>query len=184
MTPSPRLAEHAERLAPWAVVAVLVALVVAIYGQTLQFGFLSYDDRLFVVDSPAVAAGLKSDSLHWALTNGPLGEWYPLSMLSHMLDCQLFGLHAWGHHLTNVLLHAATSIALFLVLRSMTGELWPSAFVAAVFAVHPQHVECVAWIAERHDMLSGLFFVLTLAAYFGYVRRGRSLGWYLLVAVL
>ena len=85
-------------------------------------------------------------------------------MLSHMLDCQLFGLNAWGHHLTNVLLHAATSIALFLVLWRMTGELWPSAFVAAIFAVHPQHVESVAWVAERRDVLSGLFFMLTLGA--------------------
>ncbi len=97
-----------------------------------------------------------------------------------MLDCQLFGLHAWGHHLTNVLLHAATSIALFLVLWRMTGELWPSAFVAAIFAVHPQHVESVAWVAERRDVLSGLFFMLTLGAYLGYVRHGRSLGRYVL----
>ena len=93
-----------------------------------------------------------------------------------MLDCQLFGLNAWGHHLTNVLLHAATSIALFLVLWRMTGELWPSAFVAAIFAVHPQHVESVAWVAERRDVLSGLFFMLTLAAWLGYVRHGRTLG--------
>ena len=104
-------------------------------------------------------------------------------MLSHMLDCQLFGLDAGGHHLTNVVLHAATAIGLFLVLRSMTGELWPSAFVAAIFAIHPQHVESVAWIAERRDVLSGLFFVLTLAAYLGYVRRGRTRGRYLLVAL-
>ena len=100
-------------------------------------------------------------------------------MLSHMLDCQLFGLAAWGHHLTNVLLHAAASIALFLVLWRMTGEFWPCGFVAAIFAVHPQHVESVAWISERKDVLSGLFFVLTLGAYLGYVRRGRSAGRYL-----
>ena len=92
-----------------------------------------------------------------------------------MLDCQLFGLNAWGHHLTNVLLHAAASIALFLVWWRMTGELWPSALVAAVFAVHPQHVESVAWVAERRDVLSGLFFMLTLGAYLGYVRHGRTL---------
>ena len=111
--------------------------------------------------------GLTLDGLRWAFTNGPVGEWYPLAMLSHMLDCQLFGLNAGGHHLTNVLLHAATSIALFLVLWRMTGELWPSAFVAAVFAVHPQHVERVAWVAERRDVLSGLFFVLTLGGLAG-----------------
>ena len=89
----------------------------------------------------------------------------PLTWLSHMLDCQLYGLHAGGHHLTNVLLHAATAILLFLVLWRMTGDLWPSAFVAAVFAIHPLRVESVAWVAERKDVLSGLFFMLTLAAY-------------------
>ena len=129
-------------------------------------------------------AGLTGEGVRWAFTDGPYGEWYPLAMLSHMLDCQLFGLNAWGHHLTNVLLHAAASIALFLVLWRMTGELWPSAFVAAIFAVHPQHVESVAWVAERRDVLSGLFFMLTLAAYLGYVRHGRSPGRYLLTAAL
>ena len=134
--------------------------------------------------NPHVTAGLTGEGIRWAFTEGPFGEWYPLATLSHMLDCQLFGLNAWGHHLTNVLLHAAASIALFLVLWRMTDELWPSAFVAAVFAVHPQHVESVAWVAERRDVLSGLFFMLTLGAYLGYVRHGRSLGRYLLVAAL
>ena len=122
------------------------------------------------------AAGLTAKSIAWAFTNGPMGEWYPLAMLSHMLDCQLFGLDAWGHHLTNVLLHAATAIGLFLVLRQHDRRALAQRLVAAVFAVHPQHVESVAWIAERRDVLSGLFFVLTLAAYLGYVRRGRPLG--------
>jgi Flp pilus assembly protein TadD len=160
-----------------------------------------------------VRAGLTPESIRWAFTNGPLGEWYPLSMMSHMVDCQLFGLAAKGHHLTNLVLHAAAAVGLFFVLRNMTAEravpeaaqasggrvaghrpagwsgpsattLWPSAFVAAVFAVHPQHVESVAWIAERRDMLSGLFFVLTLGAYTGYVRHGRSVVRYLLVALL
>ncbi len=100
-----------------------------------------------------------------------------------MLDCQLFGRWAGGHHLTSVLLHAATAILLFLVLLRMTGGLWPSAFVAAVFAVHPLRVESVAWVAERKDVLSGLFFMLTLAAYVDYVRRPFSLVRYLMVAV-
>ena len=110
--------------------------------------------------------------------------WGPLTWLSHMLDCQLYGLHPWGHHLTNVLLHAATTILLFLVLWRMTGDLWPSAFVAALFAVHPLHVESVAWVAERKGLLSGLFFVLTLGAYVGYVRHRFSLLRYLAVVVL
>ncbi len=163
---------------------VLVVLVALVYGQTLGFGFLNYDDDLFVTACPQVRAGLTGSSIAWAFSNGPLGEWYPLSMLSHMLDCHLFGASPWGHHLMSLLLHAATAVGLFLVLRSMTGEFWPSALVAAIFAVHPQHVESVAWIAERRDVLSGLFFVLTLAAYLGYVRHGRSWAWYALVAVL
>ena len=130
------------------------------------------------------APGLTGSSIAWAFTNGPMGEWYPVSMMSHMLDAQLFGPAAWGHHLSSLLLHAAASIGLFLVLRNMTDELWPSGFAAALFAVHPQHVESVAWIAERRDVLSGLFFVLTLAAYWRYVRGGRTLGQYLLLALM
>ncbi|HTU25707.1 MAG TPA: tetratricopeptide repeat protein, partial [Pirellulales bacterium] len=165
--------------------------IAVIYGQTLGYPLLSYDDSQFVWENPQVKNGFTSEGIHWAFTSGPYGEWYPLSPLSHMLDCELFGSSpkafgksAWGHHLTNVLLHAATSIALFLFWWRLTGELWPSAFVAALFAVHPQHVESVAWVAERKDVLSGLFFVLTLAAWLGYLRHGRSLLRYLWVAVL
>ena len=160
--------------AVWAVSGFLLLVVAVIYGQALHFDFIHYDDNLYVFDNPDVKAGLTGHGLMWAFTNGPSGEFYPLAMLSHMLDCQLYELNAGGHHLTNVLWHAATAIALFLVLRSMTGELWPSAFVATLFAIHPQNVESVAWIAERRDMLSGFFFVLTLAAYVGYVRHGRT----------
>ncbi|HEX4145381.1 MAG TPA: tetratricopeptide repeat protein [Pirellulales bacterium] len=183
MQSSDRSESGSRRLLSWYVVGFLLAVVAIIYGQTVGFDFLSYDDSLFVVERPEVRAGLTGNSVRWAFTNGPVGEWYPLSMLSHMLDCELFGLDARGHHLTNVLLHAATAIGLFLVVRRMTGELWPSAFVAVIFAVHPQHVESVAWVAERRDVLSGLFFVLTLAAYLGYVRHGRTVGRYLLVAI-
>jgi tetratricopeptide (TPR) repeat protein len=168
----------------WGVCGFLLLVVGLVYGQTLGHTLLAYDDSSFVSGNPHVTAGLTGDGFRWAFTQGPFGEWYPLSMLSHMLDCQIFGLAAWGHHLTNVLLHAATAIALFLVVWRMTGELWPSAFVAAVFAVHPQHVESVAWVAERKDVLSGLFFALTLMAYLGYVRHGRSAGRYLLVVLL
>ena len=168
----------------WGVCGLLLLAIGLIYGQTLGFEFLNYDDQGFVFANPHVTRGLTLDGIWWALTEGPFGEWYPLDPLSHMLDCQLFGLGAWGHHLTSVLLHAATSVALFLVWRRMTGELWPSAFVAAIFAVHPQHVESVAWISERRDVLSGLFFMLTLAAYLGYVRHGRPLARYPLVVVL
>ncbi len=161
--------------------ALLLAIGL-IYGQTLGHGLPDYDDNTIVYETH-VTGGWTGEGFLVGVDRG-LGEWYPLAMLSHMLDCQLFGLNAWGHHLTNVLLHAATSIALLLMLWRMTGELWPSAFVAAVFAVHPQHVESVAWVAERRDVLSGLFFMLTLSAYLGYVRHGRSLGRYFLVAAL
>ena len=117
------------------------------------------------------------------MTDGPFGEWYPLTTLSHMLDCQLYGLNPAGHYLTNVLLHAASSVLLFLVLLRMTGDLWPSAWVAAVFAIHPLHVESVAWVAERRDVLSGLFFMLTLGAYALYAER-PSFARYLAVAGL
>jgi protein O-mannosyl-transferase len=181
-SPEPFTARYRQML-PWAVVGFLLVVIAIVYGQTLGFNFSGYDDPAYVFESRQVRGGLTTSGIVWAFTSGPFGEWYPLSMMSHMLDCQLFGLNAHWHHLTNVLLHAATAIGLFLVLRSMTGELWPSAFAATVFAVHPQHVESVAWIAERRDVLSGLFFVLTLAAYLGYVRLGRSVGRYLLVAL-
>ena len=191
MPPSPKNRKPRDDQRPgantsyvWGVCGFLLLAIGLIYGQTLRFPFLNFDDNGFVFANPNVTAGLTGEGIWWAFTDGPYGEWYPLDPLSHMLDCQLFGLNAWGHHLTNVLLHAAASIALLLVLWRMTDELWPSAFVATLFAVHPQHVESVAWISERRDVLSGLFFMLTLAAYLGYVRRGRSLARYALVAVL
>ncbi|HEX4145238.1 MAG TPA: tetratricopeptide repeat protein [Pirellulales bacterium] len=164
--------------------ALLLLAIGLIYGQTLGHAFLNFDDNGYVFANPHVSRGLTAEGIWWAFTDGPYGEWYPLAMLSHMLDCQLFGLEPWGHHLTSVLLHAAGSIALFLVLWRMTDELWPSAFAAALFAVHPQHVESVAWIAERRDVLSGLFFMLTLGAWLRYVRSGRSVSHYALVALL
>ena len=143
----------------------------------------AYDDQAFVYENPHVTPGLTLSGLWWALTDGPFGEWCPLTTLSHMLDCQLYGLNPAGHYLTNVLLHAASSVLLFLVLLRMTGDLWPSAWVAAVFAIHPLHVESVAWVAERRDVLSGLFFMLTLGAYALYAER-PSLARYLAVAGL
>ena len=168
----------------WGVCGFLLLAVGLIYGQTLGHNLLKFDDNHFVWENAHVTPGLTGPGIWWAFSDGPYGEWYPLAPLSHMLDCQLFGLQTWGHHLTSVVLHAATAIGLFLVWWRFTDELWPSAFVAAVFAVHPQHVESVAWVSERKDVLSGLFFVLTLGAYLGYVRHGRSAGRYLLVAML
>ncbi|HEX4143917.1 MAG TPA: tetratricopeptide repeat protein [Pirellulales bacterium] len=176
-----------HRADAWWAVAVCGGLVLAValaFGQALRHGFLNWDDGFFVCGEPHVTGGLSWSGIAWAFTNGPAGEWYPLSMLSHMLDCQLHGLRPAGHHLTNLLLHAATSVALFLVLWRMTGALWPSALVAALFALHPLRVESVAWVAERRDVLSGLFFMLTLGAYGEYVRHSGSLWRYLSVVGL
>jgi tetratricopeptide (TPR) repeat protein len=158
--------------APWICLA-LAAITFVVFGQTLGHEFVNFDDNHYVYDNPMVARGLTFKGIVWAFTSIQADNWHPLTWLSHMLDCQLYGLHPGGHHLTNVLLHTATVITLFLVLRQMTGALWRSAFVAAVFAIHPLRVESVAWVAERKDVLSGLFFMLTIAAYVCYVRHPR-----------
>jgi protein O-mannosyl-transferase len=163
---------------------VLAAITFAVFGQTLHHEFIDFDDNLYVYDNPMVAGGLTWNGIVWAFTHVHSANWHPLTWLSHMLDCQLYGLHPGGHHLTNVLLHIATVIALFLVLRQMTGALWRSAFVAAVFAIHPLRVESVAWVAERKDVLSGLFFILTIGAYVRYARRPWSAARYGLVVFL
>ena len=160
---------------------MLAAITFAVFGQTLTHEFIYYDDDDYVFENPVVAQGLTFKGIVWAFSCH-VDNWHPLTWLSHMLDCQLYGLHPGGHHLTNVLLHAASVIALFLVLRQMTGTLWRSAFVAAVFAIHPLRVESVAWVAERKDVLSGLFFMLTLGAYARYVRLPNSRVRYLMVA--
>jgi tetratricopeptide (TPR) repeat protein len=160
----------------WLVLGVcifLAAMVWVVFGQTLHHEFVSFDDNLYVYENPVVQKGLTWEGFCWALTYGQIGHWHPLTWLSHMLDCQLYGLNAGGHHLTNVLLHTASVILLFLVLRRMTGFPWRSAFVAAVFAIHPLRAESVAWVAERKDVLSAFFFMLTLGAYVRYV-QGRS----------
>jgi tetratricopeptide (TPR) repeat protein len=188
---APVPAESKKRLADlngrWTVVAVCLVLVTMtwlVFGQTLGHDFVNYDDKLYVADNPAVLGGLSLQGIVWAFTHNVNVNWTPLTVISHMLDCQLYGTNAGWHHLTSVLLHMASAIVLFLVLKEMTDALWRSAFVAAVFAVHPLHVESVAWIAERRDVLSGLFFMLTLGAYVGYARRPWSPVRYGLVVLL
>ena len=154
-----------------AVCIVLVLAVLAVFGQTAGFEFVDYDDGLYVYENPVVAKGLTLNGAAWALTYGGIGHWHPLTWLTHMADCQVYGLWAGGHHLTNVALHAAAAVLLLLALREMTGSLWRSAFVAGVFAIHPLRAESVAWIAERKDVLSGVFFMLTLWAYARYAGR-------------
>ena len=170
-------ASHARNTpAVWAVCAALFVAAGLVFGRSVAFGFVDYDDPAAVSENPFVNQGLTLRGIAWAFTHTELSSWVPLTSLSHMLDCQIFGLWAGGHHLVNILLHAATSVVLFLVLRSITGSLWRCALVAALFALHPLRVESVAWITERKDVLSGFFFVLTLGAYALWARqpdRGR-----------
>jgi tetratricopeptide (TPR) repeat protein len=161
----------------------LAAITWLVFGQTLRHDFVNVDDVDYVLKNAEVARGLTIEGAIWAFTHFHASNWHPLTWISHMLDCQFYGLSPGGHHLTSVLLHTATAILLFLVLRQMTAALWRSAFVAAIFAIHPLRVESVAWVAERKDVLSGLFFVLTIGAYVRYARRPSPTR-YTLVAIL
>ncbi len=158
----------------------LCAGVLAVYGQTLGFEFVNWDDPGHVTHNAMVLRGFTFEGVVWALRAGAIGNWHPLTWLSHMLDVELFGLNAGGHHATNVALHLFNSLLLFGVLRSATGAVWRSALVAALFALHPLHVESVAWVSERRDVLSTAFGLLAIAAYVGYARRGGA-GRYALV---
>src|ERR1700677_206264 len=151
--------------------ALLVILVLVVFGQTLGHEFVNYDDDKYIYENPVVLKGLTLNGLGWALSYGEIGHWHPLTWITHMMDCQFFGIWAGGHHLTNVLLHATAVVLLFLVLFQMTGALWRCAFVAAAWGIHPLRVESVAWISERKDVLSAVFFMLTLGAYVRYVQR-------------
>jgi tetratricopeptide (TPR) repeat protein len=153
---------------------LLFAVVAGIYLPALSHPFITYDDPVYVSENPHVAAGLTWAGIRWALASTEASNWHPLTWLSHMADAQVFGLHPWGHHLTSVLLHALSSSLLLLALFRMTGALWRSALAAALFGLHPLHVESVAWIAERKDVLSGLFWMLTLLAYAAYARRAAE----------
>jgi Flp pilus assembly protein TadD len=156
-----------------AVVAFLiVAITLAAFARVGGNGFIALDDGAYVTDNPWVAGGLNGRSAAWAFTSfGYASNWHPLTWLSHQLDVSLFGLDAGRHHLVSLGLHAAAAATLFLGLEAMTGALWPAAFVALLFAVHPLHVESVAWAAERKDVLAALFWFLTMAAYLRYARR-------------
>jgi Flp pilus assembly protein TadD len=157
-----------RRLLPLALILVLA--VAAVYGQTGGHEFLSYDDDVYILDNPEVTGGLSWAGLRWAF-GYHAGNWHPLTWLSHMIDSQLFGLWAGGHHLVSAGFHAANAVLLLAVLAALTGAFWRSAAVAALFAVHPLRVESVAWAAERKDVLSALLWLVTLGAYLGYVRR-------------
>ena len=171
------------RFASFYVCLALVAITWFVFGQTLRHDFVNFDDHVYVYENPQITQGLTADGLIDAFTHTHARNWHPLTTISHMLDCQLYGLQAGWHHFTNVLLHTVAVLLLFLVLNQMTGAFWQSAFVASLFAIHPLHVESVAWVSERKDVLSAVFFMLTLGAYVRYVRK-PSVGRYLTVAFL
>ena len=163
-----------------AICVALACLTWLVFGRTLWHDFINYDDPHYVYENTRITGGLSISGIAWAFTHIHSMNWHPLTSISHMLDCQLYGLKAGWHHFTNVLLHTLAVILLLLALQQMTGAVWRSAFVAAVFAIHPLRVESVAWIAERKDVLSGVFFMLTLLAYVYYARLPR-IGRYLVV---
>ena len=166
----------ADRWPKAAVCATLAAMVWAVFGQTRRFEFINYDDPAYVCDNPLTNQGLGWHNLLQVFASTCHHAWFPVTFISQMVDSQLYGAGAGGPHVTNVLLHAATAILLFLVLSQMTGTFWRSAFVAATFAIHPLRVESVAWVVERKDVLSGLFFMLTLWAWSRYVQPCPALG--------
>ncbi len=149
----------------------LIVAILAVFWQVRSHEFLKYDDQIYVTDNPPVKAGLTLKGVIWAFSATHAGHWHPLTWLSHMLDCQLYGLKPAGHHLTSLVFHIASTLLLFLVLRQTTGALWRSGFVAALFALHPLRVESVVWAAERKDVLSTFFWMLTMWAYVRYAER-------------
>ena len=153
---------------------LLVLLTGLAWWPVARCGFVALDDAAYVTGNPQVQAGLTLKGVAWAFSTPHSANWHPLTWLSHMLDAQLYGLQPTGHHLTNLFLHLACTLLLFLLFNQMTGALWRSALVAALFALHPLHVESVAWVSERKDVLSAFFFLLTLWAYACYTQKSEA----------
>ena len=166
--------EQPDRLKTRWLCLLLAAVVLAVFWPVTGHDFINFDDPDYVTSNPVVQQGLTWEGVRWAFTSANASNWHPLTWLSHMLDVQLFDLKPGWHHLTSLLLHIANTLLLFGVLRRMTRALWRSGFVAALFALHPLHVESVAWVAERKDVLSTFFFMLTLWAYVRYAEGRRK----------
>ena len=150
---------------------VLALGTAALYWPVTSHPFILYDDEQYITANQHVATGLSQANFIWAFTSGEAANWHPLTWLSHQLDCALFGLNAGGHHFVNLLFHVVNALLVLFFLRGATGAVWRSALVAALFAWHPLHVESVAWAAERKDVLSTCFWLLTLMAYVRYARQ-------------
>lgn len=161
----------------------LVATSLLVYMQVIKFDFINYDDGLYVVENPHIKGNLTLENIIWAFSTGYAANWHPVTWLSHMLDFGVYGLNPMGHHWTNLQIHIANSILLFLFFKYLTGALWRSALVAALFAIHPLHVESVAWVAERKDVLCAFFWILSMWAYTGYVRHPKK-KYYVLLIIL
>jgi hypothetical protein len=158
----------------WFIIAALVLAILGVYWQVSHHEFILFDDPSYITENSHVNTGLSPANIGWAFSTTHAYNWHPLTWISHMLDCQLFGLKAGCHHLVNVFLHCLNAVLLFLIFHRMTQAIWQSAFVAALFALHPLHVESVAWAAERKDVLSTLFWMLTMGAYVFYVEHPNT----------
>lgn len=152
-------------------IAFLITLISAIYWQVINHDFINFDDAAYVTDNTLVKQGITPKGIREAFTTTQACNWHPITWISHMLDMKLFGMTPGMHHLMNLILHILNTLLLFLILQQMTGTIWKSAAVATLFAIHPLHVESVAWIAERKDVLSTFFWMLTMAGYIRYVRN-------------
>ena len=178
---SPDAAVRRDRAVP-IVLGLLLLVTTLAYVPALQAGFVNYDDYTYVLKNPHVSSGLSASGIAWAFTTSHAANWHPLTWISHMIDCDVWGVRPAGHHLTNLLLHLASTLTLFFFLRRATGAPWRTLTVAALFALHPLHVESVAWVAERKDVLSGLLGLLTMLAWVRYAERPGA-GPYLLALV-
>lgn len=173
---------HRKRVTLLIYIALAAGIIIA-YEPIRHNGFVGYDDNDYLIKNPHVLGGITQQSIIWAFTKSYASNWHPLTWLNHMLDCQVFGLNPLGHHLVSVLFHIVNAMLLFWIIKNITGAIWASAFVAAVFALHPVQVESVAWAAERKTVLSGLFWLLTIAVYVHYTRKPR-LSRYILVLLI
>src|SRR2546421_7248777 len=177
-----------SRARQFVVIASIVVLIWVVFGQTLHHDFVNYDDKTYVYGNSLVSEGLNLHGFAQAFADTQTKNWHPLTLISHMIDCQIFDLKPGGHHFTNVLLHTIAALLLFALLRELfgkgqSGSDWGAAFVTALFAIHPLRVESVAWIAERKDVLSAIFFFLTLIAYMR-CARSPSVARYVIMAIL
>jgi len=168
-SPAPGRGSQKPSLTIWISLALFFAVALA-FSPILNNDFVNYDDGDYVTANPHVRQGMSLDTVVWAFGASSASNWHPLTWLSHALDCEFYDLKPWGHHLTSVLLHAANAALVFLLLQGLTGAVWRSAAAAALFGIHPAHVESVAWVSERKDVLSTFFLLLTLLAYLQYVR--------------